>query len=254
VLAAVAARVADAGHLLTDVAADLASYVADVDADPLRLATAQERLALLTTLTRRYAVEDADGVLAWAADAAERLVEVEGDDERIAALKGEDAALEIALGAVAAELSRARKVAAEQFGAAVTAELVELAMPHAQVAAEVSQRESPDGLVVDGRRLAAGPDGVDDVELLLVPHPGAPARALQKGASGGELSRVMLAVEVVFAGADRLGGRDRPADARPEGRARRGGRGAGTDLRRGRRRCRRPRGRRGRPPVGAPCP
>ena len=59
-----------------------------------------------------------------------------------------------------------------------------------------------DGLVVDGRTLAFGPHGVDDVEMLLRPHAGAPARALQKGASGGELSRVMLAVEVVLAGTD----------------------------------------------------
>lgn len=82
------------------------------------------------------------------------------------------------------------------------AELTELAMPHAQVTAAVAQREAADGLPVGGRRLAAGPDGVDDVELLLAPHPGAPPRPLQRGASGGELSRVMLAVEVVFAGSD----------------------------------------------------
>jgi DNA repair protein RecN (Recombination protein N) len=175
-----------------------------VDADPRRLAAAQDRLALLTVLTRRYAVDDSDGVLAWAADAAGRLAEVEGDDERIAALQAEDAALEASLGTSAAELSLARQTAAQRFGAAVTAELVELAMPHAEVSADVAQRESPDGLPVGGRRLVAGPEGVDDVELLLVPHPGAPSRALQKGASGGELSRVMLAVEVVFAGSDPL--------------------------------------------------
>lgn len=203
-LAALAARVAEAGHLLADVAGDLASYTASVDADPRRLSAAQDRLALLTALTRRYAVEDTDGILAWASAAAEQLAEVEGDDERIAALQTEDAALEASLGELAAALSQARRAAAERFGDAVSAELVELAMPHAQVLAEVSSRESSDGLLVEGRRLAAGPDGVDEVELLLVPHPGAPARALQKGASGGELSRVMLAVEVVFAGSDPL--------------------------------------------------
>jgi DNA repair protein RecN (Recombination protein N) len=203
-LAALAARVAEAGHLLADVAADLASYTASVDADPRRLSAAQDRLALLTALTRRYAVEDTDGILAWASDAAEQLAEVEGDEERIAALRTEDAALEASLGELAVALSQARRAAAERFGEAVSAELVELAMPHAQVLAEVSSREASDGLLVDGRRLAAGPDGADEVELLLVPHPGAPPRALQKGASGGELSRVMLAVEVVFAGSDPL--------------------------------------------------
>ena len=140
--------------------------------------------------------------MAWAADAGRRLGQLDGTDDRIAALVAEEKALQAALGSLAAELSAARTSAGERFGAAVSAELVDLAMPHALVSAAVTQREAPDGLAVDGRRLAAGPDGVDDVELVLVPHPGAIARPLQKGASGGELSRVMLAVEVVFAGSD----------------------------------------------------
>jgi DNA repair protein RecN (Recombination protein N) len=201
-LAAVAARVGEAGHLLTDAAGDLASYAASVDADPLRLAAAQERLAVLTTLLRRHGVDDLDAVLAWRDDASARLLDLDGADDRIAVLAAEAATLEAGLGELAGELSAARAAAAERFGSAVTAELVELAMPHAQVSAEVTQRESPDGLRVGDRRLAAGPDGVDDVELLLVPHAGAGTRPLQKGASGGELSRVMLAVEVVFAGSD----------------------------------------------------
>jgi DNA repair protein RecN (Recombination protein N) len=201
-LGALAGRVAEAGHLLVDAAAELASYAASVDADPLRLAGAQERLAVLTMLVRRHGVADVDGVLAWAAAADVRLGDLEGTDDRIAALRDEDVRLEASLGVLAAELSAARAAAAERFGAAVTAELVDLAMPHARVTASVEQRESPDGLPVGDRRLAAGPDGADEVELLLVPHPGAPPRPLQKGASGGELSRVMLAVEVVFAGSD----------------------------------------------------
>ena len=202
VLAALAARVAEAGHLLTDAALELSSYAASVDADPRRLAAAQERLAVLTALVRRHAVDDVDGVLAWAQTAAERLAELDGADDRIAALQDEDAQLETSLGRLAAELSAARTAAAGQFGAAVTAELVDLAMPHATVTAAVTQQPAATGLRVGDAVLAAGPDGVDDVELLLVPHPGAPPRPLQKGASGGELSRVMLAVEVVFAGSD----------------------------------------------------
>jgi DNA repair protein RecN (Recombination protein N) len=201
-LAELASRVAEAGHLLVDVAADLASYAASVDADPRRLAVAQERLAVLTTLTRRHGTDGVDGVLAWAADASSRLFELDGADDRIAALQQEAARLEASLGELAGELSAARHEAADRFGAAVTGELVELAMPHALVSAAVTQREASDGLQVGARRLAAGPEGVDEVELLLVPHPGAGARPLQKGASGGELSRVMLAVEVVFAGSD----------------------------------------------------
>jgi len=201
-LGALAVRVAEAGFLAADAAADLASYAAAVDADPNRLSFAQERLATLTALVRRHAATDVDGVLDWAARASDRLLELDGTDDRVGALTEQDAGLAAELGVLAAELSGARTSAAEQFGRAVTAELAALAMPQAVVTAQVTQREAPDGLEVAGRRLAASADGVDDVELLLVPHPGAPARALHKGASGGELSRVMLAVEVVFAGSD----------------------------------------------------
>ena len=201
-LAALAARLVDLGHLVTDVALELSSYLASVDADPVRLSLAQERLAVLTGLVRRHGTDDLDGVLAWADRASHRLLELDGAEDRIGVLEQQDGDLEVALGGLAAELSAARTAAAERFGAAVSAELVELAMPHARVSARVSQAEDHDGLPVGDRRLAASADGVDDVELLLEAHPGAPARALQKGASGGELSRVMLAVEVVFAGSD----------------------------------------------------
>ncbi len=201
-LGELAGRLMSAAHTLADVATELASYVAAVDADPLRLAVAQERLALLTGIVRRHGCADLAGVLAWAAAASDRLLELDGADDRIAALTAEDSALEQALAELAGRLSAARTTAATHFGTAVTAELNALAMPHAVVTAAVTQQPASPGLAVGDRSLRAGPDGVDDVELLLVPHPGAPPRPLHKGASGGELSRVMLAVEVVFAGSD----------------------------------------------------
>jgi DNA repair protein RecN (Recombination protein N) len=194
-LGALAARAKEAALLATDLAQDLASYAAGVDADPARLSTAQDRLAALTTLVRRHGVDDAEGVLAWASAASDRLLAIDGTGDSVQALAEEDTRLGAELEALAIALTAARSEAAARFGAAVTSELVELAMPHALVSAAVSRR--PGALLQ-----AAGPDGVDDVELLLVPHPGAPARPLHKGASGGELSRVMLAVEVVFAGSD----------------------------------------------------
>jgi DNA repair protein RecN (Recombination protein N) len=197
-----AVRLAEVGHLVSDVAGELATYLAAIDADPQRLAAAQERLAGLTALMRRYGRPDAGGVLAWARMASDRLFELDGADDQIAALDEQDIALEAELGALAAALSTGRSAAAQRFGAAVTAELAELAMPHAAFTAVVGQSECPGGLPVDGRLLRANGDGVDDVELLLVPHPGGSARAVQKGASGGELSRIMLAVEVVLAGSD----------------------------------------------------
>jgi DNA repair protein RecN (Recombination protein N) len=144
-----------------------------------------------------------DGVLAWAETARERLLQLDSSTETLAALAAERDALAAELAATSVTLSAARREAAADFGVAVTEELAGLAMPHARVEAVVDTRE-PGGdqpaLTIDGRQVAVGPDGIDEVELRLVAHPGAPALPLQRGASGGELSRVMLAVEVVFAG------------------------------------------------------
>ncbi|MFF9377269.1 DNA repair protein RecN [Streptomyces griseoluteus] len=200
-LAALTDRIGEIGILLADVAGELAGYASDLDADPLRLAAVEERRAALTALTRKYG-EDIGAVLAWGEEGAARLTELDGDDERIGELTAERDALGIELGALAETLTKARTEAAERFAAAVTAELASLAMPHARVSFDIRQTEDPDGIEAGGRTVAYGPTGVDEVELLLAPHPGAPPRPIAKGASGGELSRVMLAVEVVFAGTD----------------------------------------------------
>ncbi|MER7156690.1 DNA repair protein RecN, partial [Streptomyces lydicus] len=175
-----------------------------LDADPLRLAAVEERRAALNHLTRKYGADIA-AVLAWSEQSAARLAELDGDDDRIGELTAERDALRAELGDLAQTLTDARTASAERFADAVTAELAELAMPHARVTVEIRQTEVPedaDGIVVGGRTVAYGPAGADEVELLLAPHPGAPPRPIAKGASGGELSRVMLAVEVVFAGSD----------------------------------------------------
>lgn len=132
-----------------------------------------------------------NGVLEWAAGAAERLAELAFDDDRIGDLERQEAELAARVAELGAGLTAARQQASARFEQAVTAELTALAMPHAQLRAVVSQLSG-----------GYGPDGGDDVEIRLAAHPGAPSLPLHKGASGGELSRVMLAIEVVFAGAD----------------------------------------------------
>jgi DNA repair protein RecN (Recombination protein N) len=199
-LAVLAGRLSEAAYLVSDVAAELASYVQSVDSDPARLAAVQERRAELTRLVRAYgglvqgpgeaAIPDLSAVLAWAKQAASRLTELEGDDDRITSLAAEEAQLAAAVAGLAGQLTELRRAAAESFAAGVTAELTELAMPHAKLAVAVT----PAG--------DFGPQGADEVEIRLAAHPGAPMLPLSKGASGGELSRVMLAIEVVFAGAD----------------------------------------------------
>lgn len=213
-LAPIAARLEELYWLLTETATDLAGYLANIEADPVRLEVVNGRISDLETLCRRYGptVED---VLGWSERAAARLTELDSDDDRIGRLAARRDELRAVLATQAAEVSRARSEAADRFAAAVTVELTELAMPHARIAVHVAQREAvpaangrqPAALALPGRdgaeRLVAfGPNGVDDVEVRLAPHPGAPFLPIGKGASGGELSRVMLAVEVVFAGAD----------------------------------------------------
>jgi DNA repair protein RecN (Recombination protein N) len=191
-LKVLAGRLAEAGYLLSDVAAELAAYADDIESDPIRLAGAQDRQAVLAGLVRKYGAGDStvDGVLEWADEASVRLLDLDSDDTRVVELAAESRRLRAAMATHADELSAARRRAASNFGELVTAELHDLAMPHAVVTVEVRTGET------------YGTHGADEIEILLVPHAGAPARSLAKGASGGELSRVMLAVEVVFGGAD----------------------------------------------------
>ena len=196
--AALADRLAEASYLLSDVAADVSSYAAGLDTDPARLAAVSERRAALTALTRKYG-ETIDEVLAWAEAGARRLLELDGTDERIEELRATRASLRADLAAQGLELSRARGKAAERLGKVVTSELGALAMPHAQVSVALAWHDDAAGLDVDGRTVRFAASGLDDVEVLLAANRGAEPRALGKGASGGELSRVMLAVEVALA-------------------------------------------------------
>ena len=203
VLGDLAVRLEEVATLLADVAGDLSGYLASLDADPARLAEVYERRAALRAVTRKYA-DDVDGVVAWAEHARTRLAELDTSDDLLEELDRERHRLAGEVGELAAVLSAARREAAVRFSADVTAELAGLAMPHARVEVVVSPKNAGSGvsvLTVTGAECGVGPDGADDIELRLLPHPGAPAQPLQKGASGGELSRVMLAIEVVFAGA-----------------------------------------------------
>ena len=197
-------RLGEALAVLGDVAGELGGYLDRLDADPERLATVLARQAELKALTRKYAA-DTDGVLEWADRARERLSGLDTSDEALAALTARRAALAADLAGHAGDLSAARSAAAGALAEATTAELAGLAMRDASLTVRVTRRpagDTADALTVDGRECHAGSSGIDEVELRLVPHAGASAQPLHKGASGGELSRVMLALEVALAGAD----------------------------------------------------
>ena len=204
-------RLSEITYLLSDLAADVASYASRVETDPARLATVSERRAALTALTRKYG-DTIDEVLAWSQESATRLLDLDHTDERIEELRAARTSLREELAVAAAALSAARQESAARLGDEVTEELTLLAMPHARLSIEVRQSEQPapvSGPVGEGagsplrvgdRWLRFGRSGVDEVEFLLAANTGSEPRPLNKGASGGELSRVMLALEVALAG------------------------------------------------------
>ncbi|HEY0690062.1 MAG TPA: DNA repair protein RecN [Kribbella sp.] len=186
-LAELADRVAELGYLAADLAGELSSYAADVDTDPARLAVVSERRSKLSGLVRKYG--DAEGtvdeVLEWSKRSAARLAELDGSDERVELLTAEQTELQARITELGQQVGAARREAAERLGKAVTEELGGLAMPHAT-------------LTVDVHETTLGPFGADEIEFCFAANPGSPARPLQKAASGGELSRVMLALEVIL--------------------------------------------------------
>ena len=196
-------RLAELTYLLSDLAADVASYASALDTDPSRLAHVSERRASLTALTRKYGDTIAE-VLGWAEQSAARLLDLDDTDGRIERLRAEAATLRVDLASAATELTGARAKAATRLGVQVSDELTQLAMPDARVDVVVRQHEvepeSPGSLLVAKRWLRFGSAGVDEVEIQLAANTGSPSRTLAKGASGGELSRVMLAIEVSLAG------------------------------------------------------
>jgi DNA repair protein RecN (Recombination protein N) len=192
-------RIAEISYLLSDVAADVASYASGLETDPARLAVVSERRAALTALTRKYG-ETIDEVLAWAQASAERLLDLDNSETRADELRAQRAALRTQLADLAARLSKARQEAAGALSAAVSAELKALAMPHARIEVRIGRTPDPEGLEIDGETWRFTGSGVDQVEILLAANTGSEPRPLNKGASGGELSRVMLAIEVVLAG------------------------------------------------------
>ncbi|GAA2176655.1 DNA repair protein RecN [Arthrobacter parietis] len=189
-LGSLAERLAEVGYILADISTELAGYAASLDSEgPGRLAEVEARRAELNILIRKYAPSISE-VLDWAATSRDRLDEISGDSDRIEGLQQEASALESKLVADAEVLGRLRLAAAEDLSGRVSSELSALAMPDAWLIIDVTSGGTP------------GPLGADEVSFSLQPHAGAAPRPLGKGASGGELSRVMLAIEVVLAAVD----------------------------------------------------
>lgn len=205
ILTALAPRLGDAISVVVDLTTELSSYLSDLPSDPGALDSMLTRQAELKTLTRKYA-PDIDGVIKWAEESRTRLDSLDVSEEALANLSAEVDAAADKVRETARKLTAARTKAAGKLATAVSAELAGLAMGRAKLDVVVRplvagvQDSAP--LKVDGQELHAGSTGVDEVEFRLAAHSGAHPLPLSKSASGGELSRVMLALEVVLASSE----------------------------------------------------
>ncbi|MGZ4515104.1 MAG: DNA repair protein RecN, partial [Mycobacterium sp.] len=207
-LRALAGQVGEALTVVADAAGELGSFLDELPVDASALEAKLSRQAELRTLTRKYAA-DVDGVLQWAQEARQRLAQLDVSEEGLTALAARVDELARELAQAAVDLSGIRRKAAKRLAKEVTAELSGLAMADAQFTIDVSNdvaadKDDPAALTVSfgpsGPMLArAGADGVDQVEFGFAAHRGMDQLPLAKSASGGELSRVMLALEVVLA-------------------------------------------------------
>jgi len=195
-------QLTDALTVVEDVAREVGGYLGELPSDASTLETKLARQAELRTLTRKYA-PDIDGVLAWADQARERLSQLDVSEEALAGLQQRVDERAARLADVATALTRTRTKAAKRLAKAVTAELAGLAMAQAEFTIDVvpmpaGADDSAPLTLASGQTVHAGSAGVDAVEFGFTAHRGSTVLPLTKSASGGELSRVMLALEVVL--------------------------------------------------------
>ncbi|HWF70241.1 MAG TPA: DNA repair protein RecN, partial [Mycobacterium sp.] len=202
-LRGLADQLREALTVVGDAARELGDYLNELPADASTLDTKLARQAELRTLTRKYAA-DIDGVLQWARESRDRLAHLDVSEQALAGLQRRVDELATELASAAIELSKARSQAAKRLAKEVTGELSGLAMSDAEFTITVTTMpagaDDPAALTLpSGARAHAGGDGVDQVEFGFTAHRNTTVLPLSKSASGGELSRVMLALEVVLA-------------------------------------------------------
>ncbi len=202
-LRGLADQLGEALTVVGDAARELGAYLNELPADASTLDSKLARQAELRTLTRKYA-SDIDGVLQWARKSRDRLAHLDVSEEALAGLQRRVDDLATELASAATELSKARSQAAKRLAKEVTGELSGLAMSDAEFTITVTTMpaalDDPAALTLPSdARAHAGGDGVDQVEFGFAAHRGIAVLPLSKSASGGELSRVMLALEVVLA-------------------------------------------------------
>ena len=202
-LNALAEQLVGAMAVIADVGGELGDFLTELPSDASTLETKLARQGELRTLTRKYAA-DIDGVLQWARESRERLAQLDVSEEALADLERQVEELQAQVVAAAADLTKVRTKSAKGLSKAVTSELSGLAMADAEFTVSVAALparadDSAPVTLPSGDTVHAGHDGVDAVEFGFAAHRGTDVLPLNKSASGGELSRVMLALEVVLA-------------------------------------------------------
>jgi DNA repair protein RecN (Recombination protein N) len=195
-------RVAEeTSYQLEDLARSLRAYRDSIEFSPARLGQVEERLDLIYSLKRKYGDSIAD-ILAFGEAAQHELDAIVHSEERVDELGTREEALLQQIGALAAQLSAQRRATAEQLGEAIEAELKHLGMEGARFGVAIEQKETEDGAWVGDKRMRFDATGIDRVEFLIAPNVGEPLKSLVKIASGGETSRLMLALKTVLSTAD----------------------------------------------------
>ncbi|HEX2909329.1 MAG TPA: DNA repair protein RecN [Chloroflexia bacterium] len=200
--------VQEARYRLEDVSHAVREFRDRVEHDPNRLEEVEERLELIRSLKRKYG-STVEEILDFYKNAVTELSSIEHSGERIAELTQQEGKLLSKIGSLATEISAERRKAGDKLAKEVERSLQDLRLLRARFEVNITQTEDPHGAPVKGpdgevRRLAFDGKGIDRVEFLVSLNPGEPPKPLQKVASGGETSRLMLALKSILAGADAI--------------------------------------------------
>lgn len=185
-------------YQLEDASYSLRNYREHIEFNPERLEEVEERLDLISTMRRKYG-DDVEGILAYYEKIRQETAALENKDERLEQLEKQREKLLSRLLAQASELSRVRRQIAEELALQIESELKDLQMERTSLQVKLTWIEDAHGLDWEGKKIRPGKQGIDSAEFLISPNPGEPLRPLGKIASGGELSRVMLALKSIFA-------------------------------------------------------
>jgi DNA repair protein RecN (Recombination protein N) len=196
----------EAIYRLEDVAASISSYESNIEDDPRRLEEVADRLALISRLKRKYGAT-IEEILQHAGEDRAELDSIEHRDEILAALQQQDHLLRHEIGQLAQQISAQRREAAGHLSTAMEAQLNDLNMKRARFSVEIVQVPDDGGVpaYIDGQSeqyYACDLTGIDRVRFLIAPNPGEPFKPLTKIASGGETSRLMLALKTILSAAD----------------------------------------------------